>query len=61
LLAKNPHIKYINDRDHGYLLLTLYPTRSKAEWYYAETLRQPVTNEVLGATYQVDKGSVKLK
>jgi alkaline phosphatase D len=61
LLSKNPHIKYLNDRDHGYLLLTLYPSRSRAEWYYMETLRQPVTKEVLGATYLFEKGSVKLK
>ncbi|MFM8913247.1 MAG: alkaline phosphatase D family protein, partial [Flammeovirgaceae bacterium] len=24
LMKENPHIKYVNDRDHGYLLLTLY-------------------------------------
>ena len=61
LLAKNPHIKYLNDRDHGYLLLTLYPTSAKAEWYYMETLRQPNSAERLGAKYSFSKGSVKLQ
>lgn len=61
LLGKNPHIKYLNARDHGYLLLTLFPERARADWYYMETLRQPQTNEFLGASYQLEKGSVKLK
>ncbi|MFZ5999460.1 MAG: alkaline phosphatase D family protein [Bacteroidota bacterium] len=61
LLAKNPHIKYINDRDHGYLLLSLYPTKAKAEWYFVETVRQPGANEFKGVGYTIEKGSVKLK
>lgn len=61
LLSKNPHIKYLNARDHGYLLLTLYPTKTKAEWFFMETIREPETNEFLGAAYQIEKGSVKLK
>jgi alkaline phosphatase D len=61
LLSKNPHIKYLNARDHGYLLLTLYPTQTKAEWFFMETIRQPETKEFLGAKYQVEKGSVRLK
>jgi alkaline phosphatase D len=61
LLKMNPHIKYLNDRDHGYLLLTLYAERAKAEWYYVETLREPSKVERLAKTIEVSKGSVKLK
>ena len=61
LMKQNPHVKYLNDRDHGYLLLTLYPTQSKAEWYYVETLRKPETNEYLGKRYLIEKGSNRLK
>ncbi len=61
LLKANPHIKYINDRDHGYMLLTLYPQKAKAEWYYVETLREKNTQEHLGKKIEVDKGSYKLK
>jgi alkaline phosphatase D len=61
LMKNNPHIKYVNDRDHGYLLLTLYPSKTKAEWYYVETLRKPETNEYLGKKFEVLKGSTKLK
>jgi len=61
LMKENPHIKYVNDRDHGYLLLTLYPTKSKAEWYYVESLRTPETKESLGKQYLIEKGISRLK
>ncbi|MFM9837326.1 MAG: alkaline phosphatase D family protein [Cyclobacteriaceae bacterium] len=61
LMKNNPHIKYLNDRDHGYLLLTLYPTKTKAEWYYVETVKKPETNEYLAKKFEVAKGSTKLK
>lgn len=60
LLKANPHIKYINDRDHGYLLLTLYPQNAKAEWYYMESLREPETKEYLAKKFGVEKGKAKL-
>jgi alkaline phosphatase D len=61
LLKMNPHIKYLNARDHGYLLLSLYPDRMLGEWYYLETLRQPESNEFLGKKVTVTKGTVQLK
>ncbi|MBS1554952.1 MAG: alkaline phosphatase D family protein [Bacteroidetes bacterium] len=61
LMKENPHIKYVNDRDHGYLLLTLYANQSKAEWYYVETLRKPESNEFLGKVFWFEKGKNRLK
>jgi len=61
LLKANPHIKYINDRDHGYLLLTLYPQKAKGEWYFMESLREAETKEYLAKKFEVVKGSNKLK
>lgn len=61
LLKNNPQIKYMNNRDHGYLLLTLYPSKTKAEWYYMKTIRQPETEEYLAKTFEVRKGSPTLK
>ncbi|MCI0751991.1 MAG: alkaline phosphatase D family protein, partial [Flammeovirgaceae bacterium] len=61
LLQKNPHIKYLNDRDHGYLLLTLKPDKAKAEWYYVNTVRKPEAEELLGKTFEFKKGLVKLQ
>lgn len=60
MLRANPHVKYLNARDHGYLLLTLYPQTAKGEWYYMETLRQPETREMLGNRVRVSKGQAKL-
>lgn len=60
LLLDNPHIKFVNDRDHGYLLLTLYNDRAKAEWYFCETLRSPDTKEFLAKKFMVKKGTTKL-
>lgn len=57
----NPHLKYVNGVDHGYMLLTLYPQKAKAEWYYVETLRGPNKQEHMGKKIEVGKGSYKLK
>jgi len=46
-LKYNPHLKHVNGIDHGYMLLTLYPQKAKAEWYYVNTLREPNTGERL--------------
>ena len=61
LLKSNPHIKYINDRDHGYMLLTLYKDKAKAEWYHVETLRAIDSRERLSKKIEVAKNSVRLK
>ncbi|WP_331958639.1 alkaline phosphatase D family protein [Ohtaekwangia sp.] len=55
LMKLNPHVKYVNNRDHGYLLLTLYPQHAKAEWFYVETLRTIDNKEILGKKYTVEK------
>jgi len=61
IMKANPQIKYVNDRDHGYLLITLYPAKTKAEWYYVETLRKRDEKEFLAKKFEVDKGSPRLK
>ena len=61
MLKRNPHIKYTNQRDHGYLLVTLYPTKTKAEWYFVESLKTKDTKEFLGKRFEFLKGSVRLK
>ena len=60
ILKANPHIRYFNDRDHGYLLLTVKSDRAIAEWFYVETLRQPVTAEKLGRRVWVESGRSRL-
>ena len=60
LLANNPHIKYLNDRDHGYLILTLTSEKARADYYFVETLRQPDNRERLEKTLEVKRGFTRL-
>ena len=57
----NSHIKYINARDHGYLLLTLSSSKGKAEWFFVETLRAPGGSEFLGKKLEFKKGTNQLR
>ncbi|MBX2961179.1 MAG: alkaline phosphatase D family protein [Cyclobacteriaceae bacterium] len=57
----NPHLKYVNGIDHGYVILTLYPDKAKAKWYYVETLRKIDSKERLSKEFTVDKGSFRLR
>lgn len=61
LLRANPHIRYGNARDHGYLLVTLTPQQAVAEWWYVSTLREPEATEVLGKRMTVQSNSNTLK
>ena len=56
----NPHIKYTNNRDHGYILLTLTPTSVKSDWYYVETLRKEGSSETKAKSMMVKKGTVSI-
>ncbi len=60
-LKYNPHLKYVNGIDHGYMLLTLFPQKAKVEWFYVNTLREPYPGERLGKKMEVAKGSFTLK
>ncbi len=60
LLAANPHIKYLNDRDHGYLVLTLTPQQARAEYFVVETLRTINSRERRDTVLTVRAGTSKL-
>lgn len=60
-LKTNRHLKYVNQRDHGYLLLTLYDKKAKAEWYFVGTILQPDETETLAKTLQVNLNSNSLQ
>jgi alkaline phosphatase D len=60
LFKANPHLKYGNARDHGYLLLTLHKDKAKAEWWYVNILRQPISTERLGKQMEVLVNTHKL-
>ncbi|MGC1241106.1 MAG: alkaline phosphatase D family protein [Chryseosolibacter sp.] len=60
-LKINPHLKFVNQRDHGYLLLTLDGQQAKAEWYFVGTILQPDTTETLARTLVVNRNSNTLR
>ncbi|MEX2230777.1 MAG: alkaline phosphatase D family protein [Cyclobacteriaceae bacterium] len=60
-LKTNPHLKFVNQRDHGYLLLTLYTNKAKAEWFFVRTILQPDERETLAKTLQVNLNSNTLR
>jgi alkaline phosphatase D len=60
LMNTNPHIKYTNNRDHGYILLTLTPTTARSDWYYVETLRKEGSAETKAKSMMVKKGTVSI-
>lgn len=38
--ARNPHIRYVNMVDHGYLVLTLSSNTAQSSWHYCQTVRE---------------------
>jgi len=56
----NPHLKYVNLHDHGYLLLRMRKEISIAEWYYVPGLRTPSDEEKLGKRIKVEAGKPQL-
>jgi alkaline phosphatase D len=46
--AVNPHLRYLDLRNHGYLLLTLTPYDAVAEWRFVESLKYRTEGEFVG-------------
>lgn len=57
----NPHLKYANMRDHGYLLLNLDTTSAIAQYKFVETIKERGNYNIKDmVSYKVDDGKVKL-
>ena len=56
----NPHLKYTNMRDHGYMILKVMPEQTMAVWKYVETLKEPDHSIKATKAYSVRTGEVKL-
>ena len=57
----NPHLKWTNMRDHGYLILNIDRERATAEWKSMVTIRKPSHEIKETKTMWVNSGEVKLK
>lgn len=60
-LKNNPHLKYTNLRDHGYLLLTLSTNSGSASWYYVGSLLNEDPTDALARTIRFESGNSSLK
>jgi len=57
----NPHLKYTNMRDHGYLILELTPLKASAEYKFMDTIKEPGKYDFKEINrYSVNSGSTKL-
>lgn len=57
----NPHLKWGNMRDHGYMILSLSERRAEATWKFMETIKEPRLDIKETKTIWVNSGEVKLK
>lgn len=53
LMDANPHLRFANTKDRGYLVLTLTPTEVIGEWLYVDTIEDRDFSEHLGATARI--------
>lgn len=58
--ADNPHLKYVNGRDHGYMILTLNTEEARCDWHYVNNLRTTSYQSQLVKSYLVKRGESKL-
>ncbi len=56
----NPHLKYSNLRDHGFLLLHLENTSGRAEFHYVDTVREPSDSSYIEETFYFTAGKNNL-
>ncbi len=52
----NPHMKYIDFDQHGYILLDLKADKAQGEWYYVPSITEMTVGETLGASWYVNSG-----
>lgn len=56
-LADNPHVKFVDFDEHGYLVLDLTPERAQADWYFVDTVLAPSDAERHAASWKSDSGA----
>lgn len=57
----NPHIRYVDLSEHGYVLLDIDAGRIQAEWWYVDDTLSPNAGERFAAAYVSDDGSNRLR
>ncbi len=60
LRAPNPHLKYIEAKRNGYLLLDVDRERVRAEFWLVPTVTQPSDDEEMAQAFVVERGTPRL-
>jgi alkaline phosphatase D len=55
--AYNPHLKYVQLTQRGYMLIDVNPQRLVGEWWYVDTVASPSTNQRFAVAFQVNDGA----
>ncbi|MBC7939168.1 MAG: alkaline phosphatase D family protein, partial [Chitinophagaceae bacterium] len=61
LRSVNPHFKYIDLNQRGYLLLDVTPQRVVGEFWFVDTVATLSNNQTFGAAFEVMQGSNRLQ
>ena len=56
----NPHFKYIDFNQRGYMLLDVRRERAVCEWWFVDTVVAPSNVHTFGAAFEVQHGSNRL-
>ncbi len=56
----NPHLKYVNMRDHGYLRLSVNPDKITAEYKVVGSLKERNAKTKVDKVFEVERGKTKL-
>jgi alkaline phosphatase D len=60
LMAQNPHMRFIDMVEHGYVILDVTPERAQADWYATPEILQPDNQEFHMASWGTDDGANRL-
>lgn len=61
LLAANPHVRYSDWSQRGYVLVDVDRERVRADWIFVDTVREPSQGERLARSFQTRAGSRRLE
>ena len=56
LQLKNPHIRYSDLRQRGYLVVEFTPAEASGQFFFTNTIRAPVTQDIAGPRYRLTAG-----
>jgi alkaline phosphatase D len=61
LRSVNPHFKFIDFNQRGYMLLDVTPQKAVCEWYFVDTVASISNNQTFGTAFEVQQGTNRLQ